>query len=69
MTFVRAYTKENGQRVPAHYRIHRWTGYEVHSPQWSKMVRALVREGYSETSAYRIATAKLGPRAFNRARR
>jgi hypothetical protein len=64
MTYVKAYTR-SGRRVKAHYRIvHRVGG--VHTLQWAKMVRALVREGFGETAAYRIATARLGKKAFNK---
>ena len=74
MTFVRAHRRKGrrgpqGQRigtirVKAYYRIvHRVGG--VHTLRWAKMVRALVREGHAEESAYKIATKVLGKAAFN----
>ncbi len=64
MTYVNAHQRK-GRRVKAYYRIvHRVGG--VHTLRWARMVRALVREGHTEESAYKIATKVLGPAAFNK---
>jgi hypothetical protein len=42
----------------------RRSGHHIHTAQWRRLAEALKREGYSDESAFRIATWRLGERSF-----
>jgi len=63
--YVKAGTYRRGRKLihrRSYYRHH--PKYKIHTQRWHDMVNALVRGGLSRTRAMKLATFKLGPKAF-----